>query len=310
MILATQGDAMERREARQYLEDRAVATSEAVFWNMQCISPMTIILPNILHTVHLGMFKNLMDWVTSFLEEHCRIDKFNQLWAMIPPYPGFDRFNKPHSQATQWSGKQMKALGHENVPVLAVTLLNPSASQKIPFTEALLCVKNLLYFHLMAQYRYHTEAMIEYMEKYLGEFQHLRDVFSRFRASKSAKKVSEALKKQLTLARHEERESDPAWNNLSAAARHRHVDVDKTQIESEIEQHLVDESDFNFVKRHLLNHFSDYIHQLGNPLNVSSELTEGVMMNLEQAYRESNRHEAAFQILRTKPERRCFSIEC
>jgi hypothetical protein len=90
----------------------------------------------------------------------------------------------------------MKALGRVIVPVFAATLLNLSASQRIPFTEALLCVKNLVYFHLMAQYRYHTEATIKSMDNYLEEFHRHKDVFCRFRASKT---VSEALKKQLTL---------------------------------------------------------------------------------------------------------------
>jgi hypothetical protein len=61
----------------------------------------------------------------------------------------------------------MKALGHVIVPVFVVTLLNPLANQWIPFTEALLCVKHLQYFHLTAQYQYHTEATMEYMENYL-----------------------------------------------------------------------------------------------------------------------------------------------
>jgi len=210
MILATQGDEIDRREARHYLADRAVRTSEGVFWNMKCISPTTIIIPDILHTIYRSMLKHLIDWGTSFLEQHSRIDKFNQLWAMMPPHPGIARFNKPYSQVTQWSGKEMNTLGRVIVPVFAATLLNTSASQRIPFTEALLCVKNLVYFHLMAQYQYHTEATIEYMENYLEEFHCHKDVFCRFRASKSTKKVSEALKKQLTLDKQEERESDPA----------------------------------------------------------------------------------------------------
>jgi len=77
MILTTQKDETERREARQYLEDPAVATSEGVFWNMRCISPMTIIVPDILHNIYVGMLKHLMDCVTSFLEQHSRIDTFN-----------------------------------------------------------------------------------------------------------------------------------------------------------------------------------------------------------------------------------------
>jgi len=88
----------------------------------------------------------------------------------------------------------MKVLGYVIVPVFRATLLNTSASQRIPFTEALLCVKNLVYFHSMAQDRYHTEAMIEYMGNDLEEFHPQKDVFSRFCASKSTKIVSEALK--------------------------------------------------------------------------------------------------------------------
>jgi hypothetical protein len=121
------------------------------------------------------------------------------------------------------------------------------------------------------------------MENYLEEFHLHKDVFSRFRASKTTKKVSEALKKQLTLDKQEERESDPAWNNLSAAAKRRRIDEDKMQIESEIAQHLVDESDFNFVKMHLLKHFSDHICQLGNLLNISSEMPDKAIINHNSA---------------------------
>jgi len=273
---------------------------------MECISPRTIIVPNILHTIYPGMLKHLMDWVTSFLEQHSRINNINKLWEMMPPYPSFARFNKPYSQVTQWGSKEMKALGPVIVPVFAATLLNPSISQRIPFTDSLLHVKNLVYFQLMAQYRYHTEATIEYMGNYLEEFHHHKDVFSRFRASKSTKMVPEAIKTQLTLDKQEERESDHAWKYLSAAGTRRRVDQDIMQIESEIAQHLVDESDFNFVKMHLLDRFPDHILQRGKLSNVSSELPEKAMMNLKQRYQQSNRQQAAYQILRMKARKEVF----
>jgi hypothetical protein len=56
------------------------------------------------------------------------------------------------------------------------------------------------------------------------------------------------------------------------------------QIEADIAQHLVDESDFNFVKMHLLNHFSHHICQLGNLVYIRSELPDKVMMDLNKAY--------------------------
>jgi hypothetical protein len=89
MILATQGDKMERRMARHYQEDRAVVTSEEFFWNIKSISPMGIIVPDILNTLYLSILKHLMHWLMFFLKKDCRIDKVNQFWAIMPSYPGF-----------------------------------------------------------------------------------------------------------------------------------------------------------------------------------------------------------------------------
>jgi len=226
---------------------------------------------------------------------------------MLPPYLSIAGFNKPYSQVMQWSGKSMKALGHMIVPVLAETLLYTSVNQRIPFTEGLLCINNLVYLPLMAHYLYHTEATIKYMENCLEEFHHQhKDAFSRFWASESSKKVSEALKTQLTFDKQEEWESDPASNNLSAAATRHHVEEDKTQIHSEIAQHLIEEAHFNFVKMHLLNPFSDHICQLGDLLNASSELSDTGMMDLKQAYWQSNHQEAAIQILWSTAQNEMF----
>jgi hypothetical protein len=86
------------------------------------------------------------------------------------------------------------------------------------------------------------------------------------------------------LDKQHELESDSAWSNLAVSAKRRRVDEDKTQIQSEIAQHLVNKSDFNFMKMHLLNHFSDHIRQLGNHLNVSSELSETGILDHKQVY--------------------------
>jgi hypothetical protein len=57
---------------------------------------------------------------------------------------------------------------------------------------------------------------------------------------------------------------------------------------------------------HLLNLLSDHISQLGNLLNVGSELPEKAMMDLEQAYGQSNLHKAAIQTLRKKARKEVF----
>jgi len=113
-------------------------------------------------------------------------------------------------------------------------------------------------------------------------------------------KVSEALKKHHTFDTLEEWECNPTWNNLSVAAKYHRIDEAKTLIKSEIAQHFVDELYFDFVKMHLLNHFCDRICQLSNLPTICSELPEEVIMDIKQAYRQSNRHDTAFQILQKK----------
>jgi hypothetical protein len=110
-----------------------------------------------------------MDWLRSCLEQHSTIDQFNQVREIMLSHPGFARVTKPYSQVTQWSGKKMKAHRDVIVAVVATTLLHPSANQRIPFIEALLCIKNFPFHHLMVQYWYHTDATIEYMDEYLEE---------------------------------------------------------------------------------------------------------------------------------------------
>jgi len=126
---------------------------------MQCITLTTIIMCNILQTVYFGMPNHLMDRVISFVEEHSKIGKFNQCWAMMSPYTCFTWFNHPYRPVTQKNAQDMNTLRHIIFSIFFVTDLNPLATQRIPFTEALLCVKNALNFHCIAEYKYHTKPV-------------------------------------------------------------------------------------------------------------------------------------------------------
>ena len=55
----------------------------------------------------------------------------------------------------------------------------------------------------MAQYWYHTEATIKYMEKYLDEIHCYKDAISQLSVSKSTQIVLEALKQHLPLDKQE-----------------------------------------------------------------------------------------------------------
>ena len=88
----------------------------------------------------------------------------------------------------------LKALGSIIVPVFTLTLLNRSVSQSFSFTAALLCVKNQVYCHLMAQYWYHTKATIEYRGECLEGFHRQKDVLRPFGATESTNMVLDASK--------------------------------------------------------------------------------------------------------------------
>jgi len=108
------------------------------------------------------------------------------------------------------------------------------------------------------------------------------------------------------LDKQEEYGSHQAWNIPSVAGKSRCVDEDTTRIESDITQHHADELGSNLVTMHLQNHFADHICQLGNFLNAHSELLERLMMDLVQAYHQSNCHEAACHILQTRTRKEVF----
>ena len=191
-------------------------------------------------------------------------------------------------------------------PVFVATLLNLLVNQRIPFTEALLHVENFFYFRVMEQYLYYTDATIEYMKDYLEQIHCPTDVCILVQPIKFTKKVLGCLEEHRTLDKQKDQDSDPAWNNLSAAAKHSCVDEDQIQVKLQMAQNLVNELDFKFVKMQLRNHFSVNIRQLGNLLNLNSALAEKAMVDLQQAYRQWNCREAYFQIVQSKARKEVF----
>jgi hypothetical protein len=118
--------------------------------------------------------------------------------------------------------------------------------------------------------------------------------------------VFEALNTQPPLDKQKVQESDCSLKNFCMAKKYHHVDENKTQIKSDIAHHLVDESDFELLNMHLLNHFSNHICRIGKPFNVLSELPEQGMLDFKQAYQHSSCHEPAFRILQMKGRNKVF----
>jgi len=162
----------------------------------------------------------------------------------------------------------MRNLGCCILGVLAVALRQPQCSQVIPFKHALGCVTALVYFGMMAQYRSHTSDTIAYMEHYLDQFHRMKGIILEFRVTKSTlAKVEE----QWREIRHQRRQmSEP----MAPSKLRRIGDDDREEEHERCMDLLHRESHFNFIKIHLLSHFSDNIRQFGNIPMYSKEFGE------------------------------------
>jgi len=91
----------------------------------------------------------------------------------------------------------MKNLERCLLGVLAVALSRPNSTQVQPFRHALTCVRSLLDFPMMAQYRSHTSKTIDYMEEYLMRFHETKNIFLEFGVRKRTQAKADELCREL-----------------------------------------------------------------------------------------------------------------
>ena len=138
----------------------------------------------------------------------------------------------------------------------------------MPFKRALRCVRALVDFNMMAQYRSHTPDTIAYMEEYLDQFHRMNDIFLEFRVTKRTQAKVDKQRKEIRPQRALIRE------RVATSQRRRMRDDDQDE-EDELRMDMIHgESHFNFIKMHLLSHFCDHICQFGNIPMYSTEIGE------------------------------------
>jgi hypothetical protein len=104
----------------------------------------------------------------------------------------------------------------------------PTAGQEKEFKRAITCVRYLTDFALLSRYRSHTDSTIGYMRQYLQRFHASKDVFLRYRASKSAKARADVVSKELTEANKSRNEKANA-NGRTATQKARAAAEDKEE---------------------------------------------------------------------------------
>jgi len=239
--------------ARYTNETHGIKRGQNVFQGLVRVSTPDLHKPDMLHTIYLGLFKHMMDWIQGFLKKHARQQAFDDAWKALPPYLKFFVPKKGYREVTQCQGKEMRNLGRCLLGVLAVALRQPDSTQVQPFRRALTCVRSPLDFTMMAQYQSHTPETISYMEEYATQFHETNDIFLEFRISKRTQEEADELRKELRRQRAQMRERVPP------SQRRWICDNDR---EEENDQHMElihSESNFNFVKMHLISYFRDHI---------------------------------------------------
>jgi len=70
-------------------ETLGIDLEKNVFNGLHRVSAPGLHKPDLLHTVYLGVFKHLMDWISGFLKKHAQLQAFDDTWKALPAYPGF-----------------------------------------------------------------------------------------------------------------------------------------------------------------------------------------------------------------------------
>jgi hypothetical protein len=140
--------------------------------------------PDLLHTMHLGMLKHLLEWLQSFLKDHGRLERFNNLWLSVPSYLTMTAPHIAYGKVFRWTGKELKQMSTFLLAVLRNALHGPTPAQRAVFDRAILCSRALLEFFFYTSYRSHDQATLDYMENALRRFHENKDDFLRYRAGK------------------------------------------------------------------------------------------------------------------------------
>ena len=69
--------------------------------------------------------------------------------------------------------------------------------RKTECRTAILCVRYIMDYILIAQYKVHTSGPIQFMRDYLGDFHKYKHVFLRFRPSKTVKNAAKEASREL-----------------------------------------------------------------------------------------------------------------
>jgi len=173
---------------------------------------------------------------------------------------------------------------------------NPDSSQYHDFQKALNSVSSLVDFSLLAKYRSNTPDTLSYMEQYLTTFHRTKDVSLEFRTAKATR--SGANREDRALRVQTANQHAKVVRHNTAAKSQQLADQDRLQRFNQQADLIRQENHYNFIKMCYFSDFSSNIGRFGSIPMYSTEIGElAHKEQIKEGYRQSNKNEAARQIL-------------
>ena len=158
-------------------------------WRHHLVNIHEIMMMDLLHQLLKGTLQYLIQWISQRLEdirplrrrpgERSRLEdaggraRLDQRFRHVPPYPSLKLFGN-FSDIIQWTGDGYLDVARQLMPVITPLLLKDEPA-------ALLYARAVLDFMMLARFRSHNTATLEYMEHALFRMDKLKWVFSKYR---------------------------------------------------------------------------------------------------------------------------------
>jgi len=228
------------RKYAEYLASIGLLVEKNPFWRFPLCNVYRLWQPKGLHLLHLGIGKTMMDWWVGYLRLPQILGRFNACFKLIPPYTGFQPFNRGYHEVSSWQGKEIRTMMRFLLAVLGPLLIDGVQSSQSEDARLLACVRSIIKFLLIVGQRNHPDYRLGQLDNRLSIFYTSKSLFCQQRSTKARSKNFEKM-----WAAMEGKGSEEEW--LMARTK-----AEKEQLQTAIYHFL-------FPKMHMLGHVSNSI---------------------------------------------------
>jgi len=173
----------------------------------------------------------------------------------------------------------MRNFSQNIYPAVAAALHNPLPRHRAVFQSALTCVRSLVHWSFVVQYRTHTTETLNYLADYSEAFYATKDIFTTYRTSKATDSITYARMNDQKIqlkAKHaiEDKERAKRGDPLFRAQKEHRKAEDQKCLQEFYNLTVHERTSFDFVKIHLNLHYEKSIQCFGHLVKDSTEMQE------------------------------------